>query len=251
MRQTIIAGNWKMYKTQAQTVEFVQELSNTLKIMGNKRIVICTSFTNLSILSRQLEDTQIKLGAQNMHNEAQGAFTGEISPLMLVEIGVEYVIIGHSERRQYFNETDESVNLKIKAAIENGLKPIICVGETLEQRELGTAKELVKLQVEKALTGLNSENLMNIIMAYEPIWAIGTGKTASSDDANEFCGLIRDTIADIFGSEIANNVHILYGGSVNPKNANELFNMEHIDGGLVGGASLKPEEFAKIINYEG
>lgn len=249
MREKIIAGNWKMNKTMAQSVEFFQELKNYRT--NERKIIVCVPYTDLYVLSRVLSDKEIKLGAQNMHFEEQGAYTGEISPLMLIENGVDYVIIGHSERRQYFNETDETVNLKVNYAITIGLKPILCVGETLDQREKGLTENVVKSQVINALKEVDIKSVEDVIIAYEPIWAIGTGKTASSDDANDVCKLIRKTIEGIYGLETAQNIPILYGGSVTSKNAKELFGMEHIDGGLVGGGSLKPEEFAKIINYEG
>ena len=252
MREIIIGFNWKMNKTMAQSVEFFQELSSYRT--DGRKIIVFAPFTDLYVLSRQLKNSGIRLGAQNMHFEDQGAFTGEVSPLMLAENGVEYVIIGHSERRQYFNETDENVNLKVKAALYSGLKPIVCVGETASQREEGLTEGLVKSQVEKALEGIDSKMVLDIIIAYEPIWSISTfstGKVATSEDANELCKLIRKIIEEKYGSETANNIPILFGGSVSSKNANELFNMEHVDGGLVGGASLKPDEFVKIINYEG
>lgn len=249
MREKIIAGNWKMNKTMAQSVEFFQGLNNYRS--DGRKIIVCVPFTDLYVLSRLLANTKIKLGAQNMHFEEQGAYTGEISPLMLIENGVDYVIIGHSERRQYYNETNETVNLKAKAALEAGLKPIICVGETLEQRENGITESFVTSQVEKAFEEIGISSVSDTIIAYEPIWAIGTGRTASSEDANNVCRLIRGTIERLYGLEAAQNISILYGGSVNSKNVKELFEMEHIDGGLIGGASLKPDEFAKMINYEG
>ena len=196
------------------------------------------------------QDTNIKIGAQNMHFAEKGAYTGEISGKMLKSIGVEYVIIGHSERRQYFAETDESVNKKIKAAFENELKPIVCVGETLEQRESGITNEIITNQTRLALEGLTNEQVENTIVAYEPIWAIGTGKTATSDDANEAVKAIREEIKRIYGVDTAEKVIIQYGGSVKSSNAKELFETSDIDGGLVGGASLVPDEFAKIVNFE-
>ena len=195
------------------------------------------------------QNTNIKIGAQNMHYEEKGAYTGEISAQMLKSINVEYVIIGHSERRQYFNETDETVNKKIKAAFANGLKPIVCVGETLEQRENGETVKIITNQTKLALEGLTDEQVKNTIIAYEPIWAIGTGKTATSEDANNSIKAIRDEICQIYGQNVANGVIIQYGGSVKSSNAKELFEMSDIDGGLVGGASLKSEEFSKIVNY--
>ena len=196
------------------------------------------------------QGTNIKIGAQNMHFAETGAYTGEVSGKMLKSIGVEYVIIGHSERRQYYNETDESVNKKIKAAFENELKPIVCVGETLEEREAGKTEERITSQTRLALEGLSNEQVKNTIIAYEPIWAIGTGKTATSEDANNSIKAIRAEIRKIYGEEVAEEVIIQYGGSVKSSNAKELFSTSDIDGGLVGGASLKPEEFSKIVNYE-
>ena len=197
-----------------------------------------------------VQGTNIKVGAQNMHFAESGAYTGEISAQMLKSINVEYVIIGHSERRQYFNETDETVNKKIKAAFENGLKPIVCVGETLEQRENGTTIDVITTQTKLALDGLTEEQVANTIIAYEPIWAIGTGKTATSQDAENSIKAIRNKIEEIYGQNVSERVIIQYGGSVKSSNAKELFQMPDIDGGLVGGASLKPEEFSKIVNYD-
>lgn len=248
MRKPIIAGNWKMHKTIAEAVEFVNEIKGKL----NDEVVdavICAPFTLLKDLKDATKGTNIKIGAQNMHYAEKGAFTGEVSGKMLKVIGVEYVIIGHSERRQYFNETDESVNKKVKAAFENDLKPIVCVGETLEQRENGMTEEIITNQTRLALDGLNNEQVKNVIIAYEPIWAIGTGKTATSEDANNSIKAIRAEIRKTYGDEVAENVIIQYGGSVKSSNAKELFETSDIDGGLVGGASLVPEEFAKIVNY--
>lgn len=249
MRQIVVAGNWKMNKTIAQSIEFVQNFKE-YEIKGDTKVIICCPFTDLYVMSKQLEGTSIKLAAQNMHFAEQGAFTGEVSPVMLIENNVEYVILGHSERRQYFNETDETVNKKALAALKFGLKPIICCGETLEQREQGITNDWVKSQIENALVNIDENDMLDVIIAYEPIWAIGTGKTATSEDANEVCGIIRETIGKLYNEEVAQKVIIQYGGSVNAKTANELFNMEHIDGGLVGGASLKPDEFIKIVNYD-
>lgn len=196
------------------------------------------------------QDTNIKIGAQNMHFEEKGAYTGEVSAQMLKAIGVEYVIIGHSERRQYFNETDETVNKKVKAAFENELNPIVCVGETLEQREAGETEKIITTQTKLALKGLTNDQVKNVIIAYEPIWAIGTGKTATSEDANNSIKAIRNEIKNIYGEDVSENVIIQYGGSVKSSNAKELFETSDIDGGLVGGASLKPDEFSKIVNFE-
>ena len=212
-------------------------------------MILCVPFTDLFYVLLNVQGTNIKVGAQNMHFEDHGAFTGEVSPSMLKSIGVEYVIIGHSERREYFAETDETVNKKLKAAFEYGLKPIVCVGEKLEVREAGNAESLVTNQVRLALDGLTEEQVKGTIIAYEPIWAIGTGKTATSEDANDMIKAIRAEIVKNFSTEVAEEVIIQYGGSVKSSNAKELFTTSDIDGGLVGGASLKPEEFSKIVNY--
>lgn len=210
-------------------------------------VILCVPYTDLFYSLLTAQNTAIKIGAQNMHWEEKGAYTGEIAPEMLRCINVEYVIIGHSERRQYFAETDETVNKKVKAALAHELTPILCVGETLKQREIGLAEEVITKQVELALEGLTAKQVEEVIVAYEPIWAIGTGKVAKKEDANDAIKQIRDKIADLYGKEIAQNVTILYGGSVNAQNAKELFSTSDIDGGLVGGASLKVDEFEAII----
>ncbi len=248
MRKKVIAGNWKMNMLPDAAIRFIDELTPLVKDTQNE-VVLCVPYTDLFYALLSAQNTNIKIGAQNMHWEESGAYTGEVSGQMLKAIGVEYVIIGHSERRQYFAETDETVNKKLKAAFKYGLKPIVCVGETLEQREEGKAKEIVTMQIEKDLEGLTEEQVSNTIIAYEPIWAIGTGKTATSEDANEMTKTIREKISNIYGQNIANGVIIQYGGSVKSSNAKELFSMSDIDGGLVGGASLKSDEFAKIVNY--
>ncbi len=249
MRRKVIAGNWKMNMLPDAAIRFIDELTPLVKDTENE-VVLCVPYTDLFYSLLATQNTNIKIGAQNMHWEESGAYTGEVSGRMLKAIGVEYVIIGHSERRQYFAETDETVNKKLKAAFHYGLKPIVCVGETLEQREAGKAEEVVTTQVEKALAGLTEEQVADTIVAYEPIWAIGTGKTATSEDANSMIKTIREKIANSYGQNIANGVIIQYGGSVKSTNAKELFSMSDIDGGLVGGASLKADEFAKIVNYE-
>lgn len=249
MKQKIIAGNWKMNKTIYQSIEFIQDLK-TYEFNENKRVIICPPYTSLYTLSVQVEGSCIKLGAQNMHHEEQGAYTGEISSLMLLGSNVEYAIVGHSERRQYFNETDEIINKKVLSALKHGLKPILCIGETLDQREQGKTADILKAQILSNLKDVPEEEILRIVIAYEPIWAIGTGKTATPEQADEGCKVVRDTIKNIYNNEIADNIYILYGGSVNVKNAKELFVMPNIDGGLVGGASLKASDFAKIINYE-
>ena len=248
MRKKVIAGNWKMNMLPDEAIRFISELEPLVKDTENE-VVLCVPYTDLFYALLTAQNTNIKIGAQNMHWEENGAYTGEVSGKMLKAIGVEYVIIGHSERRQYFAETDETVNKKLKAAFKYGLKPIVCVGETLEQREAGKAEEIVTTQIEKDLEGLTNEQVQNTIIAYEPIWAIGTGKTATSEDANNMIKTIREKIANIYGQNVSNGVIIQYGGSVKASNAKELFSMSDIDGGLVGGASLKVEDFSKIVNY--
>ena len=249
MRRKVIAGNWKMNMLPNETIDYITEFAALVKDTENK-VILCVPYTDLFYALLHVQDTNIKIGAQNIHWEEKGAYTGEVSAKMLKSIGVEYVIIGHSERRQYFNETDETVNKKIKAAFENELKPIVCVGETLEQREQGLTEQIITLQTRLALEGLTDEQVVGTIVAYEPIWAIGTGKTATSEDANNSIKAIRSEIRNIYGQEVASKVIIQYGGSVKSSNAKELFTTSDIDGGLVGGASLKPEEFSKIINYD-
>lgn len=249
MRRKVIAGNWKMNMLPNETISCIDELSKLVKDTKNE-VILCVPYTDLFYALLTAQNTNIKIGAQNMHFEEKGAYTGEISGPMLKSIGVEYVIIGHSERRQYFAETDETVNKKIKAAFKYELKPIVCVGETLEQRENGKAVEVITTQTRLALEGLSKEQVENTIVAYEPIWAIGTGKTATSEDANNAIKEIRNEIAKNYGQEIADKVIIQYGGSVKSSNAKELFTTSDIDGGLVGGASLKADEFAKIVNFD-
>ena len=249
MRRKVIAGNWKMNMLPNEAINFIQELTPLVKDTKND-VVLCVPYIDLFYSLLHVQGTNIKIGAQNMHWEEKGAYTGEVSASMLESIGVEYVIIGHSERRQYFNETDETVNKKIKSALLHGLKPIVCVGETLEQREAGETEKIVTNQIAKAFEGISSENLENIIVAYEPIWAIGTGKTATKEDANNTIMQIRKKLAEIYGQNEAEGVIIQYGGSVKSSNAKELFEMSDIDGGLVGGASLKAEEFSKIVKFD-
>ena len=248
MRRKVIAGNWKMNMLPNETIDFIQELTPLVKDTKNE-VILCVPYIDLFYALLHVKDTNIKIGAQNMHWEEKGAYTGEISGKMLKSIGVEYVIIGHSERRQYFAETDETVNKKIKSALANGLKPIVCVGETLEQREAGQTEQIVTSQIEKAFKDIPASLLEQIIIAYEPIWAIGTGKTATKEDANTTIMQIRKKLAEIYGQNEADGVIIQYGGSVKSSNAKELFEMSDIDGGLVGGASLKADEFSKIVNY--
>ena len=232
-----------------EAIEYIQAFEPMVK-ESKAEIILCVPYTDLFYCLMNAQGTNIKIGAQNMHFAENGAYTGEISGKMLKSIGVEYVIIGHSERRQYFNETDETVNKKIKAAFENELKPIVCVGETLEQRESGKTESIITSQTRLALEGLTEEQVKNTIIAYEPIWAIGTGKTATSEDANNSIKAIRAEIKRLYGDDVADEVIIQYGGSVKSSNAKELFSTSDIDGGLVGGASLKPDEFSKIVNYD-
>lgn len=248
MRTKIIAGNWKMNKTPSEAVDLIRSLIPLVND-SDPDVVFCVPFVDIPYASEELKGTNIAVGAQNMHWEEKGAFTGEISADMLYELGVEYVIIGHSERRQYFAETDESVNKKVLTALDHELIPIVCCGETLEQRENGDTLDLVRGQIEKAFENVPAEDAAGIIIAYEPIWAIGTGKVATKEQAEEVCAYIRLTIRDLYGEEIADSIRIQYGGSVNPENASELFSMPDIDGALVGGASLKVD-FADIVNYK-
>ncbi|HBR29129.1 MAG TPA: triose-phosphate isomerase [Firmicutes bacterium] len=248
MRKPIIAGNWKMYKTTAEARALVQGLKEKALPAGVE-VVLCPPFTALTTVAELAKGTEIGLGAQNLFWAEEGAYTGEISPVMLKELGCTYVIIGHSERRQYFGETDDNVNKKAQAALEHGLKPIICVGESLEQREAGETASFVSGQVKKALEGLAPESIPQVVIAYEPIWAIGTGRSSSSADANQVIALIRQTIAKQFSSDLADQVRIQYGGSVKPENITEYMAQPEIDGALVGGASLKADAFFGILSY--
>lgn len=244
MRRKIIAGNWKMNMLPNEAMSFITELEPYAK-NAKCEIILCVPYTDLFYSLLTAQNTNIKIGAQNMHWEESGAYTGEVSPNMLKCINVEYVIIGHSERRQYFAETDETVNKKIKSALNHSLKPILCVGETLEQRENNMQDAIISNQIKSALKGI--ESIENITIAYEPIWAIGTGKVATKEDANNTIKIIRSTVKELYGDNVAQNVCILYGGSVKKENAKELFSTSDIDGALVGGASLKVDEFAKIL----
>ena len=248
MRRKVIAGNWKMNMLPNEAIDYIQAFEPLVKD-AEAEVILCVPYTDLFYCLMNAQGTNIKIGAQNMHFAETGAYTGEVSAKMLKSIGVEYVIIGHSERRQYYNETDETVNKKLKKALAVGLKPIVCVGETLEQREQGITMQVITTQTEKALEGLTAEDVEKVIVAYEPIWAIGTGKTATKEDANDAVKQIREKIAEKYGQNTANGVIIQYGGSVKASNAKELFEMSDIDGGLVGGASLKVEEFSNIVNY--
>ncbi|TCL36208.1 triosephosphate isomerase [Anaerospora hongkongensis] len=250
MRKPIIAGNWKMHKTVGEALALVRELCGITAGVADVEIVICPTFTALYPVHLAICEGPLRLGAQNMHWEAQGAFTGEIAPAMVKEVGCTYVIIGHSERRQYFGETDDTVNKKVKAAFANELIPIMCVGETLEQREAGITEGVVGRQVRQGLTGLSAEQVAEMVIAYEPVWAIGTGRTASAEDANAVCRFIRQVVAEITGAESAEKVRIQYGGSVKGENIAELMAKSDIDGALVGGASLDADSFAKIVKFK-
>lgn len=247
MRKKIIAGNWKMNHTTVEINKFMEELTEAK--VGNEDVeaIICGPFPYLSLLVDKANHTALKIGAQNMHFEENGAFTGEVSPLMLNDLNISHVIIGHSERREYFAETDETVNKKVQAAFANNLTPIVCVGETLEQREAGEMLSHIEKQVTAALNGLTGEQVAQTIIAYEPIWAIGTGRTASSAEANEVCVHIRQVVRQLFTEDIAERVIIQYGGSVNPDNIRELLSQTDIDGALVGGASLKAASFLQLL----
>ncbi|MGG3988116.1 triose-phosphate isomerase [Bacillus smithii] len=247
MRKPIIAGNWKMNKTLTEALQFANEVKDSVPGEDKVDSVICSPALFLDQLIKTVQGTPVKIGAQNMHFEESGAFTGEISPKALEELGVQYVIIGHSERREMFNETDESVNKKALAAFRHHLIPIICVGETLEQRESGQTKELVGDQVRKALQGLTEDQVKQTVIAYEPIWAIGTGKSSTAEDANEVCAHIRQVVAEQFSKEAAEAIRIQYGGSVKPGNIAEFMKQPDIDGALVGGASLDPKSFLQLL----
>lgn len=245
-RRAVIAGNWKMNKNRAEAKALITELLPLVKD-ADCEVVLCTPYTNLETALALTEGTNVKVGAENCHWAESGAFTGEISAPMLKELGVQYVIIGHSERRQYFGETDETVSKRVRAALESGLEVILCVGETLEQREADITGETIAIQVKKALAGVTAEELRHIIIAYEPVWAIGTGKTATADQANEVNGYIRSVIAQLYGQAAADAFVVQYGGSMNAGNAEELLAKEHVDGGLIGGASLKAKDFSVIV----
>ena len=248
MRKPIIAGNWKMNNNIAQTKQLIADLK-PLVADAKCDVVVCAPYTSLAAAVEATKGSNIKVGAENVHWAEKGAFTGEISAKMLVELGVEYVIIGHSERRQYFGETDATVNARTKAALQAGLKPIICVGETLEQREKNRTKSVVRKQINGAFDGIDADELKNIVVAYEPVWAIGTGKTATSEQAEETIKNIRSMVAKLYGRKLANKLRIQYGGSMNPKNVSELMAQPNIDGGLIGGASLKAVDFSQVVNY--
>lgn len=248
MRKPFIAGNWKMFKTQKDAKAFAKEFK-TLYHPSDVKVAFAVPYTDLAVLSAAFKGSGIALAAQNMHWEDQGAFTGEISAKMLKEAGAQYCIIGHSERRQYFKETDVTVNRKIKKALDEGILPILCVGESLKTREAGEQNAFVEKQIIADFKGVCAEDAKKITVAYEPIWAIGTGKTASPKQAQQMCAFIRKTLKKLYGEDISEEIVIQYGGSVKPANASELMNMEDIDGALVGGASLSPADFIEIVNF--
>lgn len=249
MKRNIIAGNWKMNKTQEETKALIAELIPLVKD-AECEVVCCVPFTDIDTARKAARGSNIQIGAQNVHWAESGAFTGEISAAMLKEMKVKYVIVGHSERRQYFNESNGTVNARIKAALAAGLKVIFCVGETLRERESGETAKVVMTQTHEGLEGIDKKGLKNIVIAYEPVWAIGTGKTATAQDANDTIKVIRKAIRKDFGRASGNSIRIQYGGSMNPANVDELMAMPEIDGGLIGGASLTAEKFARIVNYK-
>ena len=248
MRKKVIAGNWKMYKSNSEAKELVKELINKTKDIIKTKMIVCPPYTALSLTSDLVKGSNLQVGAQNMYWEPQGAFTGEISTEMIKSTGATFVIIGHSERRQFFGETDETVNKKLKAALESGLNPIVCIGESLEERESGVTNDVVGKQVEKALAGISAEDMKKIILAYEPIWAIGTGKTATPQQAQDVHKFIRSVLYKLYNTEVGDKTVIQYGGSVKPENASELLSQLDIDGALVGGACLKADSFSAIIS---
>ena len=247
-RKTVIAGNWKMNMTPSAAKTAVAETAALTAGKNGCEVVLCVPYVDIAAATEAAKGTNVKIGAQNVHFEPKGAFTGEIAADMLLECGVEYVIIGHSERRQYFGETDETVNLRTKAALNAGLKVILCLGEVLSQRQSGITSEIVSMQTKLDLAGIPAEQMKNVIIAYEPVWAIGTGLTATPDQAEEVCAIIRGVLAELYGAEIAEATTIQYGGSMNDANAAELLAKKNVDGGLIGGASLVPAKFAKIVD---
>jgi len=248
MRRTVIAGNWKMNMTPSETKAFIEELAPMVKGKDACDIVLCVPFVDIATAVEAAKGSNIKIGAENVHFKESGAYTGEVSAAMLKEIGTEYVIVGHSERRQYFGETDETVNLRTKAALAAGLKVILCLGELLEARQAGITEEIVSMQTKLDFAGIPEEDLKNIIIAYEPVWAIGTGLTATPEQADEACGIIRNVIASLYSDKAAEEITIQYGGSMNEKNAAELLAKANVDGGLIGGASLKTDKFTAIVS---
>ncbi len=251
MRIPFIAGNWKMHKTVAETLDYIRRFRELVAGVTDREIMIAPPFTALYAAGRELVGTNIKLGAQNAHWAEKGAFTGEISPVMLKECGVEYIILGHSERRHIFGETDEMIRKRLSGVLSGSLKPILCIGETLEEREAGKTFEVLERQVREALSGFSAEDLQDLVIAYEPVWAIGTGKTATPEQAEEAHRYVRGLLGELFGKDFAEKIRILYGGSVKPENIAELMAQPDVDGALVGGASLDPETFAQIVRYGG
>jgi len=247
MRKIIVAGNWKMNKTASEAKAFFEEFKPLVADVKNAEIIIGAPFTALETATRETKGSNIKIAAENMNAKESGAYTGEVSPLMLKDLGVEYVILGHSERREYYHETDEIINEKVKSALAHDLKPILCIGEKLEEREAGTTNDVVKTQITGGLKDVTAAEMANVVLAYEPVWAIGTGKTATPEQAQEVHAFIRGLLTDLYGKEVAENVTVQYGGSMNDANAADLIAQTDIDGGLVGGASLIPEKFAVII----
>ncbi len=249
MRKKLIAANWMMYKTPEQTAAFFREFLPMVSVHTRDEIVVCPPFIDLQTAVAAAEDSNVAVGAQNVHWEKEGAFTGEISAAMLTSLRVTHVIIGHSERRQYFNETDDTVNRKLEIALENGLTPILCVGEVLEEREAGLTEDVLRRQCMRAFNGISARKAAKLVIAYEPVWAIGTGKTATPQMASDAHLVIRHEAEKAFGKEFADSLRILYGGSCKPENASALMSQTEVDGALVGGASLDPASFAKIVNY--
>ena len=249
-RRIIMAGNWKMYKTVGESVALVEMLKEALAGVVDREIVVCPPFTALYPVAEALKGSNIKVGAQNLYPAEEGAYTGEISPNMLLDVGCQYVILGHSERRQHFQESDQFINEKLQVALDHGIKPILCVGETLEQRGEGRQKSVVSMQVERDLQGIPAEAMKDVAMAYEPIWAIGTGHTATPYQAGEMHAAIRYSLGGLYGDQVAQGVCIMYGGSVKPGNVEDLMAQLEVDGALVGGASLDPESFARIVNFQ-
>jgi triosephosphate isomerase len=249
-RKIIMAGNWKMHKTVDESVTLVEQLRSSLEDVVDREILVCPPFTALDAVGKALQGSNIEVGGQNLYPSEEGAYTGEISPTMLLDVGCRYVILGHSERRQYFQEGDQFVNQKLKVALEYGLKPILCVGETLEQRGEGRQKTVVSMQMERGLHEIPTEAMEDVAIAYEPIWAIGTGHTATLGQADEMHAMIRNNLSGLYGDEVAREVCIMYGGSVKPGNVDELMAQPEVDGALVGGASLNAESFARIVRYQ-
>lgn len=251
MRKPFIAGNWKMHKTVAETLDYIRRFRELVSGVEDREIMIAPPFTALYAAGRELAGTNIRLGAQNAHWAESGAFTGEISPAMLTECGVQYVILGHSERRHIFGETDKMIRRRLEGVLSAGLRPILCIGETLEEREAGKTFEVLERQVREALSGFSADDLKVLVIAYEPVWAIGTGKTATPEQAEEAHRYVRGLLGELFGKDFAEKTRILYGGSVKPENIAELMAQSDVDGALVGGASLDPETFARIVRYGG